>query len=489
MSLLADTGSQEPQISVCDEQGLRASKCGDGKRCTRAFRAALFAIIVCAAGVRISVALWLPSHSLSLDGRTYNRIASQIVDSGQYPIAEYKSAPLHPLTLAALYAITGPSRTAARLLMAFIGTVTCLLLYHLGKVLFDRTVGLIACGALAVYPLHVYVSGLYEYPQSLFIFLLCADLALLLWAAKPATSSLRAVLPGVVLGMAALAVPPILTAVPFLVLWLLLKGPGNLRGRALRAGTLGLGCVSVVFAWGLYWHSRAGYVMVGSRYGAKNLFKGNCRLMWETGDPDIEDVYSVKGVPAEHLAAFSSYRAIDERAKRLPPGPQRDKVYYSAVVEWYRECPGEAVALLGRKLLGFWRPTPRLVNQHDVDSTLTKIINAISFIPILVLAPVGVVLGWNRRRELMPILAVILTQWVTYAVYHVSVRYRSNIDVLLILLSSIVIAALGRKLRGRSGGMGAGAEHVDPSSVAALSTRVEVGQVPGPGSATALARE
>ncbi|WP_247000691.1 glycosyltransferase family 39 protein [Halosolutus gelatinilyticus] len=66
--------------------------------------------------------------------------------------------PLYFLLLSGWMAIFGTSESAARLLSALVGVATVLVLYAIGRRLFDREVGAIAAALVAVSPFHVWYS-------------------------------------------------------------------------------------------------------------------------------------------------------------------------------------------------------------------------------------------------------------------------------------------------------------------------------------------
>lgn len=67
--------------------------------------------------------------------------------------------PGYPLLLAGVYAVFGHSYLAVRLLQCLLGGASCILLYLLAQSCFSRRVGLVSSALLAVYPMHVWLSG------------------------------------------------------------------------------------------------------------------------------------------------------------------------------------------------------------------------------------------------------------------------------------------------------------------------------------------
>ena len=407
----------------------------------------LLAVLTLAAGLRIIFALWLPSHPIWPDGERHHSIAETILSEGQYPVHESRSAPLLPLVLAGIYGLVGFNGTVARITMAIFGTLTCGVLYLLGKRLFGTTVGIIASLMLAVYPIHVYMSSTYEVPQPIFILLLCLTVHQLVSLSQIPSSWYKWASSGFLLGLAAMTIPTILTAVPLMAIWLLFVGHQTWRRQMLNVMVFAISCSCVVLSWNAYVYAGTGMFQLGSGAGAEVLFKGNCSLAWEMGKGDIADRYEDEGVPAEHRKAYEEYQSVMQRARSFPAGVARNAVYNNAVKHFFIERPKEAGLLLLRKALLYWCPYAMTITRHDHNNNLTKVIQIASFVPIFLLALVSMYLQRNKTALLMPIYIIVLSQWVTYSLFIVTTRYRSHVDVFLILLAAPAIIAIGRKMK------------------------------------------
>jgi hypothetical protein len=110
--------------------------------------------------VRLVVAVQNPDTRLIFDPRDYARHAESIVAGDGFPPTVFGEpdspnairAPAYPSLLAGVYAITGNSANAGKVVGALLGTVTVFLLYLVGHALWDRRVGLLAAGLAAVFP-------------------------------------------------------------------------------------------------------------------------------------------------------------------------------------------------------------------------------------------------------------------------------------------------------------------------------------------------
>ncbi|MCX5671792.1 MAG: glycosyltransferase family 39 protein [Planctomycetota bacterium] len=411
----------------------------------------LATILTVAALGRVGAAIWLPAPPTWPDGERYNAIAHSILSEGAYPASATGSAPLHPIVLAAIYGFAGENGTAARLLTAVFGTLTCWVVFRLGRVFFDDAAGLTASAILAVYPLHVYISACYEYPQAILILLLTS--LVLIAASLPQRPQRwdRWTAAGLLLGLAILAVPTVGTLAPLLAVWLLAVCRFKWTARLARVAVLMAACSSVLFAWSGYWYHLTDKFQLVPGRGGEALFSGNCPLAWDLGKSDIADVYAKEGCPPERRQAYAEYLEVEKRARQFAAGPERSKVYCDAVGRFFAERPTEAIALLMRKAALYWLPYSQPVTRHGADTSLTRIIQTATFVPIAALALIGVVVARSRWRALMVVYLVILSQWLTYTALIVNARYRSHVDVFLIVLAAAAVHACFNRVRGVMG--------------------------------------
>jgi len=403
----------------------------------------LLIIIGIAATLRLFLALQLPAEKIWRDGRTYNRIARYVLSEGRWPVRgkDRIIRPVHPMVLAAVYSLPGTDGSTARITMALLGTLTCWVVFRLGRILFDESVGLIAALMLGVYPLHVYLSALFEYPQNVFALILCMTVLQLISLAKSQDTWFRWIIAGALLGLAALTVPTILTAAPLIAIWLFVVRKRRWTGQVVRVAVFTLSCSCLLFSWNLYQYHLTGRFNNGGHV-AGALFLGNCPLAWVIGKADIVERYELEEVPPEHKQAYDEYMAVVREAGQYPPGSDRDKIYNAAVNQYFSERPAEAIGLLGKKALMYWYPFAQTVTRHGVDNLATKIVQTWTFVPIFILACIGIRLQKSKRRILTCIYLIVLSQWLTYTIFFPSVRYRSSIDPLLIVLAAATLVSI-----------------------------------------------
>jgi len=135
---------------------------GVARKC-RALPSARPILIVCggALALRLLFVLLYPQQPIDNDALGYDQEAVQLafgVPQGQEPVGISKG-PVYPLWLAGLYRLTGHDPRAARVMQAFLGAGTVVLLWALAARVFDRRVALMAAAFAAVHPALVSYTG------------------------------------------------------------------------------------------------------------------------------------------------------------------------------------------------------------------------------------------------------------------------------------------------------------------------------------------
>ncbi len=228
-------------------------------------RRLLVAIVLLAVALRIGSALFQGNQIDTLPGIydqvSYDGLARRVLTGHGFsfgedhwpatragePTAHWSF--LYTLYLTAVYALFGPNPLPARLIQAvFAGVVQTILIWRLGKRLFNPTAGLLAAAFSAVYIYFVYYAGALI-TETFYItsLLWIMDIALRIDArAKPSARTTQRswrhwliwVELGLAIGIAALLRQLVLLLVPFLFLWLWWRiaraRPGDNEGSAVR---------------------------------------------------------------------------------------------------------------------------------------------------------------------------------------------------------------------------------------------------------------
>jgi len=247
--------------------------------------------------------------------------------------------PGYPLLLAAIYKVFGHSVLAAKLLNAFAGAATCLLVYAIAAVVFNRRAGLLAALILALFPGQIYYTTLVMTESVSAAVLALLLLLVLTWTLKQANPSpLRLFLLGLLFGATALlrAEAGILLLVVLLVWKLAIP---SWREFARQGALLLIGAALAVMPWTVR-NAIAMDAFIPIASGVGHTF-----LAGHQQDP--YDPYSV--FPETHLRLKYSYLPFPEREVKVERESLREGL------EFMVSHPAYEVQLLFEKLYNLYR--------------------------------------------------------------------------------------------------------------------------------------
>ena len=160
------------------------------------------------------------------DQKTFLLWAQQILKYPWYVSGEpFYMTPLYAYFLALLHILSGGNLVVISLIQLLMDVFLCLMLYYVGKTIYDDWVGIIAAFLGLFYLTSiVYASSILS--DGLIYFLYIAFIALIYYSLQT-TNLKRWILTGVVLGLAALAKPTIAIFLPFLLIGLYLYPDKN----------------------------------------------------------------------------------------------------------------------------------------------------------------------------------------------------------------------------------------------------------------------
>ena len=208
-----------------------------------------------------------------IDSETYDRLARAIVAGDGLTHEFFWQPSFYPAFLSAVYAASGSSILAAKLLQAVLGALTAWLTFRLGEGVFDRRVGLLAGMITALYGPLVFFDG--ELLATGWAAFWSVSLILLfLRAAQRGGRPIWLAL-GLCGGLAVITRP---TFLPFLVVacgWLFMHGRPGGRRRFAELGLLAAGLATVWLpALGLA-HEHSGRWSLLPASAGINLYIGN----------------------------------------------------------------------------------------------------------------------------------------------------------------------------------------------------------------------
>lgn len=389
----------------------------------------------------------------AVDALMYHQWAQRIAEGDWLGDQVFLNGPLYPYALGALYALAGPSLWVAKLAQAVLGAVDCVLVWWLGRRLFDPRVGLLAAAMLALYRMHLFFEG------TLVVANLQTTLTLLGVIAAVAAAERDRWLPwlgvGALVGLSALARPTALLFGGGLGLGLLLgvcsRGPW--KRRAGLALALALGVAAAISPATIRNAVVGGDFVLVTSAGGMNLYAGN--------NPSATGTFRVPRIFPQYLADDPwEQRAVYQRGAEQVEGrslrpSEVSRFWRNAALRWIRHDPAGWGRLMLRKL----RLAVNAFEPWNIRTvTLSREFSWVLALPLLGfgwLAPLAFAgLCWSARdwRRLFAAHVAIASIGATLLLFFVLARYRLPAVPLLAIFAAFAVfhaAALGRQRRWR----------------------------------------
>jgi hypothetical protein len=404
-------------------------------RCRTDVLIALAVIVLAGGGLRAVQAAHPRLAHESVDERVYAALARTLAENLHYgdrssgPRHPFIAAPAAPFAFAAARRLTpSPPRAptdipAAYWLLAAVGTVLIVATFALGRQLGGDGAGLVAAGAVAVYPPLVRTTGeLLSEPFGA-VGVTLAVLALV--AAR--RSGRRRLLAGGggLLGVAALARPDLLVALLAcpLVLLALAVAKGRSRKGAVDAAIVLMAGALVIAPWVGYASARSGSLvpvvetdgptlLVGAYLPGDGTVAGFKRSLADETRTRMPELRGRSDLQLPGVAVMETVR------QRRPALSYQDALRAEAFANVRRYALGRPVAfaaMMARKAVRMWRQ-PSQIQSRAADA-MHRI--------VLLLAIAGLLCGalWGRRGDLALVTSVILASTLLHAVLVAKPRY------------------------------------------------------------------
>lgn len=344
-----------------------------------------------------------------------------------YEDGPFFRAPLYAYFLGATYAVFGHDYFVVRIIQALIGALSCVLAYQLGKKLFNHRAGLIAGWAMAFTGIIVY----YEAELLIPVILLPLCLLSMLWLLKALKSGRKRdwLMTGIFLGLAAIARPNALAALPIVFVVILWKQPLK---KALIIGSIFLLGLAIPIS-PVTWHNiHQGEFILIAHQGGVNFYIGN--------NPEADGAGAVfPGLGNIWRYEDTIVLAEIESGKKLSAN-EVSNFYYRKGLHFIFSQPGKWLKLLSTKFL-------HLINNVEVsnnkniyfaakDSVLLTILLNNGFWLYGSLGAVGIVLFYRRRSEYRIIAWFIILYAGSFLLFFITARFRLTVVPFLIVLAA-----------------------------------------------------
>ncbi|MDE2734910.1 MAG: glycosyltransferase family 39 protein [Gemmatimonadota bacterium] len=364
----------------------------------------------------------------AVDAATYAEQAASLAEGnwlgrGQGP---FWQPPLYPYFLGVIkLAFPESFFYVSRFAQALIGSLTCVLLYLVGRRLFGPSVGFIGGLIAAVYGPLIYFDARLL-PAGLATFFTLVSLLLLIRAVERPTRSIFTAA-GFALGLASLTAAILAPLIPGVAIWLFYW----LRKKAAPAVVAFLlGAILAIAPVTLRNYTIGGDFVPISYNGGVNFYIGN--------NANAEQTLALRpGWEWEGLVALPLREGITRPSSK-------SLVFYRQALEYIQDAPLNYMGLLAAKTAQFWRGDEIERNQEMyywrkyssvLAGTLWKSGVAFPFGLISPLALLGLIVYIRRQGIALPVLFV-LGYSLAVISFFVTARYRLPIVPLLILFAA-----------------------------------------------------
>ncbi|KPL19005.1 MAG: hypothetical protein AMJ92_05430 [candidate division Zixibacteria bacterium SM23_81] len=387
-----------------------------------------------------------------MDAEYHDQWALAIRDGQPFHEGPYFRAPLYAYFLAGIYTLFGHSYLAARVVQFFIGSLSVLLVYFLGKRTFGPAVGKIAAALACVNGAFIYFEGELLIPVLIVFLDLVLVLAVLSAQERPAWW--RWLGCGAILGLSAIARPNVLLFGAVLVPWVMMR----LRRRGLSmkkslvhiSGLL-LGTVLTILPVTVRNCAVSGDFVPIASQGGVNFFIGN--------NQQADGVTAI--VPGTRDSWWGGYHdaiALAEEAEgRSLKASEVSNYWFKRGLKFVQDDPGAYLRLLLKKLALFWGGA-EISNNKNIYfySSMTPLLAILIrpgpiFCPFGILAPlalVGMLLAWRRKERKGQLLTVFVFSYMASVVlFFVNARYRLPVIPFLLPFAAYGLVYLFRNRR------------------------------------------
>lgn len=371
-------------------------------------RRKIFFIFLIAFVVRLG-ALFLFEDDPRGDAADYENIALNIISgkgfvSTRMGLYSYRP-PLYPLFLAGIFSVFRQSYFIVAFIQAIISSITCVIVFYIGKSIFDEKSGLISSVILALYPTLIFYST-QLLSETLFIFISSLSIYVFFKESNNYGQNYKWILLGILLGLGSLCRPVIFPFLIFLIPFYVFSARGSLRKWFL------VSCFTLltIFPWTIRNYYVHGKFVLLTTYGGANLWMGN-----------YSGATGYIGQP-KNINQLVRQEGISETEK--------DKDFYKKGLNFIIENPSDFFLLSFKKFFLFWNPLveehtgPTYIKDNNIDY---KSIIAISFSCLILFGIIGFFNISDVWKKTGLLLILVIYFSMVSMIFYVSLRYRQPI--------------------------------------------------------------
>jgi len=328
----------------------------------------------------------------SADGLLYSNIALNLLQGEGFTQTirsyEFIVPPLYPLFLTFVYLLFGiENYLSVVIIQSFFSAITCLLIYLIGKKLFNTGVGVLSSLYFAIYPVSIWWNS-YFLTETIYTFFLVLFVWYLIFLfSKNKIAAGELIFSGVIWGLCNLVRPNIILFFPFLLLWVFLIHKKNyLKYFSL----IFLGMIIIIAPWILYVYTSYGIIAPIGSYGLEQVWLGNNEFMnpniYYSGNLYIDNSQFQKTQQEIiRLPQCEKYRYIDAQCQ---------DVYKKEIKDFIINHPNKFILNSLKKYLTFWKPVNLNISVFEsipLFQELNEPINRL-YRYLIYLLPIGILL-------------------------------------------------------------------------------------------------
>lgn len=328
--------------------------------------------------------------------------------------------PVFPLFLSGIFLFFGQNIIITEIILAIISSFSCIIIFLMGKFIFNQKVGLIAMAISAVYPPFIYWNGKVTPEALTILFLLLSSFFLLKTKERVVFYS---ILSGVFLGLLVMTRSMAYGLIPLFCLWVIFYLKNN-RDRLVAFSLILLFSASIIFPWVARNYAIHHKIVLSSTEGGMTFFAAHNPETITKGDGD----FYVLSISPKDIAGLSE--------------PQIDKYFYKRGLDFIKNNPRAYLDLLFGRFIRFWRFYPHTTAFADSYNFQHKLLMLLTDGPLIILGIIGLFVFMKINKAQATLLFLVLFNFTIVSVLIRScIRYRTPIMPYLIILSSYLIYA------------------------------------------------
>lgn len=382
----------------------------------------LFLIFLSALFIRLLYVIQLPLQKISPDAYDWIGIAGNIASGKGF--GEAWRPPGYAAFLSAIFLLFGKSIVLIRIINSVLGSLTCIIIFFIGKKVFSSAVGKIASTLLCFYPYLIAYSG-DLLSETFYTFLISLSLLFILIASE--TPNIKNnITTGIILGITVLTKATILPFFFLACFWLWWKT------KKIKIGFItGILTLLVIAPWTVRNYLYFKKIILVSP-GYQSLAKSN------NNEAMILETIGEKSKPADADFNFTPKRY--QEIERLPR-MESEKIFKQEATGWIKSNPEKFRWLVKRRLIHFWRLYPMMAYRWQ---KIAAMLTSGFYIPLCF---IGIILSIRNFRKTSLFIALFFIYTLVHLPFAVVLRYRVPIDPYIIIFASYTIHFLWIKLK------------------------------------------